>query len=403
MRILYIHQFFLFPDNFGGTRSYDLARKFVENGYKVTILTTSAKFNNLDTSKLWNEFERDGIHFWVLSCDYSQLMSYWRRNISFLKFMFFSLFKALSIKTDCVLATSPPLTVAFPAIIKRMFSKCKLIYEVRDVWPQAPIELGALNNRFLQKLALKLESWIYKKADFIVPLSDGMKQSIVSRHPNAGGKVLVIPNISEIERFQHSIVPFDLPIRKEVYKDKKILLYAGTIGFVNGIDYLVRLADGISKLDENIHFWVFGRGTHKEKAIALATDLGVLNKNIFFFDPVPKNALPYLYNLATVGSSFVIDIPVMLDNCANKFFDTFAAGRPIVINYAGWQADAIQKNDIGFLLPKVFDEKAVEAFYRYITNDTLLSEQRARAIKVARDEYSLDIAVGKYISIFKQI
>jgi glycosyltransferase involved in cell wall biosynthesis len=403
MKILYIHQFFLFPDNFGGTRSYDLAKKFVEKGYQVTILTTSAKFSNLDTSKRWNQFERDGIQFWVLTCDYSQLMPYWRRNISFFKFMIFSLFKSLSLKVDCVLATSPPLSVAFPAIIKKQFSKCKLIYEVRDVWPQAPIELGALKNPVLQKIALWLESWIYKKADFIVPLSDGMKNSIVSRHPHTQTKCFVIPNISEIERFQYSIVPFKLPIDEGIYKHAKIVLYAGTIGFVNGIDYLVRLAEGIHKIDENIHFWIFGRGTHKEKSIELASKLGILNRNIFFFDPVPKNSLPYLYNLATVGSSFVIDIPVMLDNCANKFFDTFASGRPIVINYEGWQADAIRKYNIGFLLPKVLNDHAIGAFYQYITNEDLLEEQKKNAINAAVEQYSLDIAVNKYISVFNRI
>ena len=56
-----------------------------------------------------------------------------------------------------------------------------------------------------------------------------------------------------------------------------------------------------------------------------AKELGVLNKNVFIFDPVKKNDLPYLYRNCTVGSSYVIDLCALWDNSANKFFDTLAA------------------------------------------------------------------------------
>ena len=124
-------------------------------------------------------------------------MSYLYRSIVFLKFLFFSIAKILSIKGDLVLATSTPLTVGIPALIKKWIQKTPFIFETRDIWPEAVIAIGAIKNIIIQKVLYFLEGLIYKNASAIVPLSLDMKRSIVTRFPKLENKPIdVIENIS---------------------------------------------------------------------------------------------------------------------------------------------------------------------------------------------------------------
>lgn len=392
MKLLYIVQYFTFPDEADGTRPYDLAVSFVRKGIDVTVLTsdTSGK-----ASEKWSYVERDGIKVYRLNCPYDNKMGFFRRIVSFCKFFINVSIKQFSFDYDLMLSSSTPLTNGFPALVANTFRKKPYVFEVRDVWPGVPIAMGYFKNKIAQKLLYAFEKRIYRKASYIVPLSTGMDANIKERYPN--DKSVVIPNISELNRFSNieKTVDIDFP------EGKKIVLYAGTFGNVNGLSYVNKLAKETLELDPNLWYYLIGFGKEKEDNIQEAKDLGVLNKNVFIFDPVKKNDLPYLYNKCTVGSSYVIDIPALWDNSANKFFDTLAAKKPIVINHQGWQADTIKDYNIGYVLPPVVSQEMAKEFVAYMNNSDLLKQQGENSYKLAEKEYSLDVAVGKYMAIFQ--
>jgi glycosyltransferase involved in cell wall biosynthesis len=400
MHILYLHQYFAFPDIHSSTRSYDLATSFIKKGYKVTVITTTTKMHNVDQSYRWNVIEREGIQFHILTSNYSQHLSPVKRILEFIKFMYFASIRSLKIKSDLVLTTSTPITIALPALIKKFIQRTPFIFEVRDVWPEIPVKLGYIKNKLAISLLYWFEKYTYKKAFYIVALSEGMKESIQSRYKNSN--VIVIPNISEINRFTDNIEPVNLKIDKSVLA-KKIVLYAGAFGKVNGIKYVALLATETIKTDPDIVFFLIGVGSEKSDVITYCRENNLLNKNVFIFDPVPKSSLPYLYSICTLGSSFVIDNAVMWNNSANKFFDTLAAGKPILINHKGWQEDIIEKENIGYVLPPVIDKDDVLKFSKYINDNSKLLIQSKNALRIAKNEFSLDVATERYLSVFNQI
>ena len=400
MRILYLHQYFAFPNIHSSTRSYDLSKEFVKRGYKVIVITTTTKINDVDRRNKWNVIEREGIIFHVLTSDYSYKLSFIRRLFSFVYFMVNASIRVLKIDCDFVLATSTPISIGVPALAKNKFQKTPYIFEVRDVWPEVPVGMGYIRNKVLIKLLYAFEKNIYKNASYVVALSDGMKSSISNRLNY--NNIEVIPNISEIDRFQNSVKSLDLKIEKDVLR-KKIILYAGAFGSVNGIGYVAKMAKELIMIDENIVFFLIGVGKEKEKITAYCHENMLLNKNVFIFDPLPKGSLPYLYSICTLGSSFVIDNPVLWNNSANKFFDTLAAGKPVLINHKGWQAELIETENIGYVLPPNIDKSDINRFVEYINNDNLIEIQRTNALKIANQEFSLNVAVQKYMSIFDKI
>lgn len=402
-RLIYLHQYFKFPSEQGGTRSYDLARSFVRKGYRVEIVssTSDVKYRN---EKKWTSVEKEGFIVHYVYLPYDNKMSYGKRMGVFFQFIFYATKKLVSLKGDVVLATSTPLTIGIPALVKKWKHKTPYVFEVRDVWPEAVIAIGAIKNKIVQKILYKLEEVIYKNASAIVPLSTDMKDSIVSRYPDIckDKPMSVIENLSEIDRFRPS-VNIDI-IRQTIgFKPRYTILYAGTFGRVNGIDYVVHLAEELIEIDPSIVFVLIGNGALKDSIIESAKAKDLLNKNIFILPPVPKEELPIWYASADMGSSFVVPIKELWANSANKFFDSLAAGKPVLINYKGWQSDVIENDNVGYVLPEKLSKDSVRTFVSYTQNRELYSEQSKNALKKAIESYSLDVAVNKYINLFKSI
>lgn len=401
MRILYIHQYFNIPQQSGGTRSYDLASQFAINGHQVILITTTRQKFDFPGKKRWNIAVIDGIEVHALRNDYSNKMSVLRRIISFLEFAVFSSIHILKLKADVVLATSTPLSVAIPALIKKWIHKTPFIFEVRDVWPEAPIALGVIKGKMAIKISCWFERYIYKNAAAIVALSTDMRNSIVKRCKQVP-EITVIPNISEVRRFESARSG-----NAESLPSKKIVLYAGSIAKVNNIEYVVKLAEALLPIDNSIVFHVYskGKGSQFESVKAMAVEKGLLGVNFFLKDTVSKNDLPDIYRECTVASSFVANIPELWANSANKFFDTLAAGKPIIINHEGWQAEEIRKYNIGFILDSNEDnlQRTAEKFVRYLNNRSLLSLQGQNAYNLAKEKYSLTVALSNYEKILEKI
>jgi len=399
MKLLYIHQYFAFPDIHSSTRSYDLASAFVKKGIEVTVITTTTKIKGLNERKRWNYIKRDGISLWVLTNIYYQQMSPGQRLKAFLVFMFFATIRAMKIRCDLVLATSSPLTVAVPALLKRLMNRTPYIFEVRDIWLETLIRIGFIRNRFLIMILRSFEKIVYNNAYLIVPLSVDMETVIINTCNHAN--TVVIPNISEIIRFQSEIYSFNIDLDIDL-KSKRTVLYAGAIARGNGIKYVADLAIRFYRLNPEVIFVIIGVGNEKEMIINYCKNCGILNKNIFFLAPVPKESLPYLYSVCTIGSSFVIDNPILWANSANKFFDTLAAGKPVLINYLGWQADLIQREALGYVLPPRITDQDIFLFNNYINDDNLLEEHSKNALAIAKRYFSLEVAAEKYLDIFNK-
>ena len=150
MKVLYIHQYFKTPKDPGGTRSYWISRELIKKGHRVTMLTTSA---NID-SKL-KRITIDEIDVVYLKVPYSQHMSVLKRIISFVRFMLKSAIVALREEfVDLAVATSTPLTIGFTALVFKKLSITPYLVEIRDLWPEVPIQMRGIKNNLLIKMAI---------------------------------------------------------------------------------------------------------------------------------------------------------------------------------------------------------------------------------------------------------
>lgn len=171
------------------------------------------------------------------------------------------------------------------------------------------------------------------------------------------------------------------------------------MGTVNGVDYLVDIAKEMYSFDENIYFLIFGDGREGVKIKEKAEQKAVLHKNLWIFPPVSKPYLSHILNAATVSISLVVDIPEMWNNSANKFFDSLAAGCPIIVNYKGWQADFINNTGAGLVIPAKDAYPAAKKIFEFVTDSEKLFIARQATILAADTTFNRDLLAAKLESL----
>ena len=155
------------------------------------MLTTS---NSISDSIVRKKIS--GIDVIYLKVLYDQKMSVFLRFISFLKFMVLSTYHAYKIKNiDLVIATSTPLSVGFPAFFLNKIKKLPYIFEVRDLWPEVPIQMGAIKNKLIINILRYVEKAFYKYSIHIVALSPGMIEGVLKCGVSEE-KTSLIPNMA---------------------------------------------------------------------------------------------------------------------------------------------------------------------------------------------------------------
>ena len=392
MHILYLHQYFNPPDGIGSTRSYEMARRLVQAGHKVTLVTSTAFFPAHYTfAHQVNDRMLDGIALKVIRSDYSNRQSYLRRMLAFLEFAVLSSWVAARVPgVDVIFASSTPLTIIIPALAAKMSARAPMVFEVRDQWPMLPVRLGVLKNPILIALAERLERLAYRAARHIVALSpdmaDGVAETGVVRD-----KITVIPNSADVALFRVDPKQGARFLDERPYlKGGPLVAYAGTLGFIHGVDYLIQLAAKVLPLDPAVRFVIAGDGAKRDELVTLARNLGVLERNLWILPALPKPQVPALLSAATVACSTIIDNPALWPNSANKFFDAMAAGKPILINYPGWQGDVLAATGAGIALPVRDIDAAATMLLAFLHDPERLPYAAKASAALADGDYSRD-------------
>ena len=349
MRIVYLHQYFVTPDMAGGARSFEMARRLVASGHEVHMVTSDQQ--GAAGTSTWRESREAGIHVHWTAVPYDNVMSYAKRLRAFVEFAWRAARRAAELRGDVVFATSTPLTIALPAVHAAQRARCPMVFEVRDLWPAVPIAIGAIRNPIAVCAARWLERYAYRNAAQVVALAPGMRDEIVATGYPAE-RVTVIPNGCDLDVFRDASVGRVLRASHEWLGDRPLVVFTGTFGLVNGMDYLPRLAAELAKIDTGIRVAAVGAGREFAPTQRLAAELGVLDRNLYLLGRRPKLEAAAWTQAADMTLALFTGPPIVWrDAVQNKFFDSLAAGKPVANNFPGWQSRIAQEAGAGLILP----------------------------------------------------
>ena len=343
MKILYIHQFFKTPEEGGGIRSYYLAKALVDAGHKVEMISSHNDFTTIQ--------EIDGIKVHYLRIPYNNSYGFIKRILAYGRFVLVARKRARLIQNvDLGYVMTTPLTTGWIAMWIKRRLKVSYFFEVGDLWPDVPIEMGAIKNDPLKKWLLKKEKQFYDEAERVIAMSPPQVENIKSKTKTP---VDLIPNMADTEFFETKF-------RSQEITDENPLkvLYCGAHGRANQLEFLVSAAKESEDLP--ISFTLMGAGFEKKNIQGLAEDL----LNVTFMDHGSKEEVRTQIELHDAVYLSFQNLPMLHTGCPNKFFDALASGKMVFSNLSGWTADIIQKERIGFSYegenPKQFTSKIVE-------------------------------------------
>jgi glycosyltransferase involved in cell wall biosynthesis len=398
MRVTYIHQHFRLPSASGGTRSHELATHLASLGHSVTIIAGWHSEQAPDQAV-------EQVHGYTvrwLHVPYRNDMGFAKRVLAFVHFMLLAVWQATTTPADLVFATSTPLTVVVPGILGAWSTNAPWVFEVRDLWPEVPIALGVLRNPIAKFFGRSLARIGYHTATRVVALSPGMRDGVVAAGCDPR-KVRLVPNFADMDRFSTSnLDPEPFLTRHPHLRNRPIVLYAGTVGFVNGLDYLVKVASHAKAEMSDVAFCIVGDGGKLQSVTEMAAQLRVLDNNLFLFPPVPKDKIAHVLASASVCLSLVIDVPELWMNSANKFFDALAAGRAVAINHEGWQADLLRSSGAGVVLPAIDTKRAWGILRDLLQSPNAVSETGCRAREVASHLFDKRILAGRFVAALNE-
>lgn len=389
MKVLIIHQHFRLPDEGGAIRSYYLARALVQHGISVEVITARA-------GRIAEQIEYEGINIHYLPIGYDNRFGFWKRGRSFLQFAWGAARLGAHIPdVDLCYAISVPLTTGLSAMWLKMTTQRKFIFEVGDLWPDAPIELGFVKNPVLKQILRKLERTVYSMATAVVALSEPIKATIEGRIQDK--RVCVIPNMADVEFFDVRGDDTKFRARHGVI-GKFIVSYIGAIGFANGLDYLIECARAAHQASLAVHFFVCGDGALLDEHKLAAKKLDLLN--LTFLPFTNREGVKELMDASDAVFVCYKPFRILETGSPNKYFDGLAAGKLILLNFEGWIKDEVLRERCGVYVDRQRPQQFVDLILPFLSDQALLHAYQHSARKLA-GRYDRKALEARFVSVIE--
>jgi glycosyltransferase involved in cell wall biosynthesis len=367
MRVLILSQYF--PPETGGppNRLFSIAKELRENGHEVQVI--AEKPNHPEgviregyRGSLFDERTYEGIpviYTWVYTKPDKGFLG---RLLFYGSFMMMAVLATMRVKGDfdVVLASSPPLFVGISGWLAARIKQAQFVFDVRDIWPEVAVAMGALTNPTAIQLAEKIEQFIYRHADGITAVTDSFCEHI---QKTVGKEVPMkrVMNGTTPAVFQQDDRRDEMRNRLNV-EDKFVVTYAGNLGLAQGLPHILDAAGELQENDD-VQFLMLGSGPVKEDLVDEANRRFL--DNIEFLDRVPLDEAA-----AHMAASDALLVPledhdIYQQFIPSKLFDSMASGRPVLLSVDG-EARAILKKAEGGLYYPAEDGEALAERIRWL-------------------------------------
>ena len=387
MKVTLIHQYFKHPSEGGAIRSYYLSQGLLEKGHEVEVITAHNK-KELKIARV------DGVKVYYLPIFYDNTLGKYQRIIAFVKFVFQSILLLHRLpRSNRLYVISTPLTVGIIALWSHYILRTRYIFEIGDLWPEAPIQLGYIKNRLLKRILYGFENLIYRKAYKIVAMSPDIERII-----NRGQQVLMIPNMADCEFFYPKEKPKKLLDQLGI-STEFVVAYLGTAGRANHLDYLLKVAQELHKTKLPAAIVVAAAGSELEwlKAEVFKSKLS----NVLFVPYTDKIGVQELLAASDAVYISFMKVPILASGSPNKFFDGLAAGKVIITNFGGWVKNEIDHAHCGFSYNPEQPSEFISMLNPYLVDKKLTATTQKNARKLAEEKYSRSLLVAEWLTLFE--
>jgi glycosyltransferase involved in cell wall biosynthesis len=383
LRVWIVNHYAHTPDVPAGSRHYDLARFLVGRGHRVTVFATGfshTRFREerLTRGRLYRVEEVDGVRFvWLRTLPYRG--NTWRRQLNMLSFLAIFLVVQTRMKPpDAVVGSTVHPFAAFGAWVAARTRAARFVFEIRDLWPQTLVDLGAMRvGSPGERLLRQLEAFLVRRAAVVVTLLPGMRDYLTERRLPTR-HVVYIPNGVDVAAFDalagaaddRSTESVELAleeIRRARRDGRFVLGYVGMFGRVNRLDIVVRAAEiAERRAPGRVAVVLVGDGPERDGLTRLAQGV----PSVAIGSSIPRRSVPRVLRAVDATVVHATSTPVYRYGVSfNKLFEYMAAERPVVFACAS-AYDPVATTGAGITVPPDDPEALAGAFLQLASATT---------------------------------
>lgn len=362
MHILFLTHYFPPEVNAPASRTYENAKRWVRAGHRVTVITCAPNHPNGIvypgyTNRLWQRDHQDGIHILRVKTYLSANKGIKKRILNYVSYMLSAfLFCSLIRRVDVVVSTSPQFFCGLAGYLVARLKRRPWVLEIRDLWPESIIAVGALTNRSIIRILEAVESFSYRKADHVVAVTRAFKRHIHARGvPNT--RISVITNGADLERYQPDVRSNAFRTKMQL-NGKFVAAYVGTHGMAHGLDTVLRAGERLRRR-RDIVFLLVGDGAERAHLVEQRDKMGL--DNVIMLGQQPKERMPEIIAASDACMVLLRDTALFRTVIPSKIFEAMAMERPIILGVRGESQGIVDACECGISIEPENDAELADA------------------------------------------
>jgi glycosyltransferase involved in cell wall biosynthesis len=401
MRILFFCHYFPPEGNAPASRTYEHCLRWVRQGHSVTVITCAPNVPNGVVypgykNRLWPQRESvDGIDVlrtWTFVAPNAGSL---KRIANYVSYMISSVITCLFFcrRPNVIISTSPQFFCGWAGVIASWLRWRPLVLEIRDIWPESIVTVGAMRKGVITKLLERMEKWMYRSANHIVAVGHGYKANIEGK-VNVAGRISVITNGVDAEQFMPC--PKSVAFEQQWGTHNKFTCsYVGTIGMAHGLEIAIAAASSLKNRGRSdIAFLLVGDGARREALIEQTKAAGV-EDIVRFTGRLDKSAMPEVLASSDCLLVHLKKSELFETVIPSKIFEAMAMQRPIIMGVQGESAEIVRKSQSGIEIEPDNAEQLVAAVLKLCDDrqfyDGLCRNGRAFVVQnYSRDRFAAD-------------
>lgn len=399
MKILFICDNFPPETNAPATRTWEQCKEWAKHGAEVTVITCAPNFPH---GKVFDGYENkwrrqemlDGIRIVRVWSFIARNEGFIKRILDYVSFATTAFLAGLGEKTDIIVATSPQFFVALTGWALSIFKRKPWVFEVRDIWPESIVAVGAMKRNLAIRLLEKLERFFYRRADHIVVVAPAFVDTI-SAHGIARSKISVVTNGANLTDFTPR--PKARALFEQLsLQDKFVVGYIGTHGMAHGLSFVLQAAEKLT--DQSIVFLFIGDGAEKQSLVAESEARGLTN--VIFHQPISKAEVPEYIALFDCGLVNLRKSDTFKSVIPSKIFELCAMEKPVLLGVDGQARQIIEEFEAGIFYEPENDAALISSLSELQKNYDNYERYKIGARKLAK-VYDRKILAAKMLKILK--
>lgn len=402
MNILILSHYFPPEGNAPASRTYENSRRWVEAGHQVTVITCAPNcpegvVYKGYSNKLYQRERVDGIDVWRVWTYIAANEGTVRRIANYVSFMVSAFCFSFFVKRpDVLIATSPQFFCGWAGVLVGFFRRIPFILEIRDIWPESIVAVGAMNNSRLVGFLERLEKIMYASARHIVTVGEGYRQRLIGKGVPAE-RISVVMNGVNRSLFTPR-APDEKLKRQYNVINKFVCSYSGTIGMACGLRVVLDAARILKHRGmDDIVFMLIGDGASRKELEGEALEMRL--DNVIFTGRQPKEMMPEFLGISDVCLVHLRKTDLFTTVMPSKIFEAAGMAKPIINGVGGFAAEFIRNAGAGVNIEPENSAQLIDALLR-LRQDPMFCEScgaAGRDYVIAR--YDRDKLAQEYLDI----